>query len=771
MAVESSVRLRVDGTSAVSALRKVNTATVGVTKSVGLLTTALRAIPFIGVADAARRFFKGFADAENAAAAVRTLGVDSERLQKKLLGVTAELKGQVGQTELLAASYDVASAGFNDAASAADILKAASLGAKGGLSDLNTVADATTSVLNAYGLTSDKAAKLVDGFIQTQNDGKIVVAQYAQQIGRVAPVAAAAGVGIEDLNAAISTVTAQGVPIESTFAGIRQIIAGVLKPTAEAAKVAETLGIEFNTAAIKAKGFGGFLADVVQKTGGSEVALTQLFGSVEAISALLPLTNDGLVSFNENLENQAKSAGAAKNAANELGGTVTSQLTAIFNNVGTLSRQIDTKLGPALSGVLGKVQAVTSEFIKFFALLAEGPSTLSIFQANLSSFFGAQSQGVDNLVTAVQQLGSATISSEDEAVRFEAQIERISASLSGLRKNTTTQQLFDRGLIDNIRTIVKELDNLRDKVDAARAKGFSSTNGDGNGATVVNPLQAQIDALLAQLAAKEGGSTQLTDAQRLVETLKAQKKTLEEQTLLAAGKTAQDRRRIQLNIDLNNLEAIRTDENAEIVDQVRDATQALFDQQVQTENNKQADRDRADALKKQQDAEKKRAEELRNVYQGIGDTIADGVVDALKGAVNGTQSLAEAATNMLNDLANQMLQLARNMLFFGNITGTLTKGGGLLGSLFGGFMANGGTTMPGKSYVVGEKGPELFTPGRTGSIAPNDAFGGANIVVNVDASGSSVEGNAQESKALGQALGAAVKAELIKQKMPGGLLA
>ena len=771
MAVESSVRLRVDGTSAVSALRKVNTATVGVTKSVGLLTTALRAIPFIGVADAARRFFKGFADAENAAAAVRTLGVDSERLQKKLLGVTAELKGQVGQTELLAASYDVASAGFNDAASAADILKAASLGAKGGLSDLNTVADATTSVLNAYGLTSDKAAKLVDGFIQTQNDGKIVVAQYAQQIGRVAPVAAAAGVGIEDLNAAISTVTAQGVPIESTFAGIRQIIAGVLKPTAEAAKVAETLGIEFNTAAIKAKGFGGFLADVVQKTGGSEVALTQLFGSVEAISALLPLTNDGLVSFNENLENQAKSAGAAKNAANELGGTVTSQLTAIFNNVGTLSRQIDTKLGPALSGVLGKVQAVTSEFIKFFALLAEGPSTLSIFQANLSSFFGAQSQGVDNLVTAVQQLGSATISSEDEAVRFEAQIERISASLSGLRKNTTTQQLFDRGLIDNIRTIVKELDNLRDKVDAARAKGFSSTNGDGNGATVVNPLQAQIDALLAQLAAKEGGSTQLTDAQRLVETLKAQKKTLEEQTLLAAGKTAQDRRQIQLNIDLNNLEAIRTDENAEIVDQVRDATQALFDQQVQTENNKQADRDRADALKKQQDAEKKRAEELRNVYQGIGDTIADGVVDALKGAVNGTQSLAEAATNMLNDLANQMLQLARNMLFFGNITGTLTKGGGLLGSLFGGFMANGGTTMPGKSYVVGEKGPELFTPGRTGSIAPNDAFGGANIVVNVDASGSSVEGNAQESKALGQALGAAVKAELIKQKMPGGLLA
>ena len=85
-------------------------------------------------------------------------------------------------------------------------------------------------------------------------------------------------------------------------------------------------------------------------------------------------------------------------------------------------------------------------------------------------------------------------------------------------------------------------------------------------------------------------------------------------------------------------------------------------------------------------------------------------------------------------------------------------------------MANGGTAMAGKSYVVGEEGPELFTPGRTGSIAPNNAMGGSNIVVNVDASGSNVEGSGQQAKALGQAIGAAVQAEIVKQKMPGGLL-
>ena len=78
--------------------------------------------------------------------------------------------------------------------------------------------------------------------------------------------------------------------------------------------------------------------------------------------------------------------------------------------------------------------------------------------------------------------------------------------------------------------------------------------------------------------------------------------------------------------------------------------------------------------------------------------------------------------------------------------------------------------MGGRSYVVGEKGPELFTPGRTGSVAPASSFGGANVTVNVDASGSSAQGNGEQAKALGQAIGAAVQAELIKQKRPGGLL-
>ena len=48
-----------------------------------------------------------------------------------------------------------------------------------------------------------------------------------------------------------------------------------------------------------------------------------------------------------------------------------------------------------------------------------------------------------------------------------------------------------------------------------------------------------------------------------------------------------------------------------------------------------------------------------------------------------------------------------------------------------GARANGGPVGRGSTYLVGEQGPELFTPGTSGNITPNNALGGANITVNV----------------------------------------
>ena len=87
MAVDSSIRLRVDGSSAVRELNRVNKTTNVLQGSVAKLGVRLAQL------EVARRFFKGFAEADKAAAAVRTLGVNSEKLQRQLLAVSNETKG------------------------------------------------------------------------------------------------------------------------------------------------------------------------------------------------------------------------------------------------------------------------------------------------------------------------------------------------------------------------------------------------------------------------------------------------------------------------------------------------------------------------------------------------------------------------------------------------------------------------------------------------------------------------------------------------------
>jgi len=164
----------------------------------------------------------------------------------------------------------------------------------------------------------------------------------------------------------------------------------------------------------------------------------------------------------------------------------------------------------------------------------------------------------------------------------------------------------------------------------------------------------------------------------------------------------------------------------------------------------------------------KNAELARDAFRAMTQNIATDLADGIQGLIRGTSTL----NDVLNNVLNKMIDAAFNMAFFGNAGGTLSKGAGLLGSLFGGFLANGGRAQAGRSYIVGEEGPELFTPNSSGMVYPNSSLGGStNIVVNVDASGSNVEGDEDEGRQLGLVLSAAIESELIKQKRPGGLLA
>jgi len=150
-----------------------------------------------------------------------------------------------------------------------------------------------------------------------------------------------------------------------------------------------------------------------------------------------------------------------------------------------------------------------------------------------------------------------------------------------------------------------------------------------------------------------------------------------------------------------------------------------------------------------------------DLYNNIASSIENGIVSAIEGAIEGTRTLGDVARSVFTEIQRSLIRFGVNA-FLGGLPGI----GGF-------FRAEGGPVSRGRSYIVGERGPELFTPGSSGMITPNHQLGGGStsVVVNVDASGSNVEGDEGEGRALGLALSAAIETELIKQKRPGGLLA
>ena len=120
---------------------------------------------------------------------------------------------------------------------------------------------------------------------------------------------------------------------------------------------------------------------------------------------------------------------------------------------------------------------------------------------------------------------------------------------------------------------------------------------------------------------------------------------------------------------------------------------------------------------------------LKIAIEGIG--IALGIVITLVGKlISGFQTLFGIIESVVGAIQSLISLVARNKVVAG-ISGAIS-------SAFGGFRAEGGTVSAGKSYVVGERGAEMFVPSSNGTIVPNGGMGGTiNITVNgaIDAEG------------------------------------
>ncbi len=187
-----------------------------------------------------------------------------------------------------------------------------------GQADLNGSYDLLTSTLNAYGAKISDASRYSDVFFKTVELGKTTIPELAASLAQVTGLAATAGVPIETLGAAIASLTATGLPTSQAITALKQALSNIIKPSSEAEKQAKALGLEFNAAALKSKGLDGVLRDVQRTTGGNTAKMAELFGSVEALNAVLILTGTGSDKFKSSLEAMRNATGATEAAYSKM---------------------------------------------------------------------------------------------------------------------------------------------------------------------------------------------------------------------------------------------------------------------------------------------------------------------------------------------------------------------------------------------------------------------------------------------------------------------
>ena len=230
-----------------------------------------------------------------------------------------------GPAELAKALYQTVSAGVA-AGEALEFLGVASKGAIGGVTDTFTAVDAATTIMNAYGIAAKDVAEITDMLQMTVDQGKTTWGELGGSIGRVAGIAAQSGVSTAELGAAIATLTTSMGSTELATTSLRAVMTTILSPTKATTDAAAELGIQWDLAALEAKGLVGLMAEVKEKGQGDAEALAALVPNVRALTGVMNLAGAQADQFAENLVQQQDAAGASADAYAKMSETTSRSL-------------------------------------------------------------------------------------------------------------------------------------------------------------------------------------------------------------------------------------------------------------------------------------------------------------------------------------------------------------------------------------------------------------------------------------------------------------
>lgn len=185
-----------------------------------------------------------------------------------------------------------------------NFLKSAAKFSKTSVTDLRSAVDLGSGTLNAFGKSANDAEEVFAKFFVTIKQGRVVGQELAQGYGTIAPLAAKLGVELEEVNAALATVTIGGVAADKAFTQLRGVFNSFLKPTDEMTAAMKELGFANGQQLLQAYDLQEALRLVASTTDGSAEAIATLIPRIRGLTAGISLVDDETEHFTETMTAQ-----------------------------------------------------------------------------------------------------------------------------------------------------------------------------------------------------------------------------------------------------------------------------------------------------------------------------------------------------------------------------------------------------------------------------------------------------------------------------------
>jgi TP901 family phage tail tape measure protein len=586
--------------------------------------------------------------------------------------------------------------------------------------DLGQAADIASNILSGYRLEVEELGRVNDVLVKTFTSANTNVEQLGEAYKVVGPIASDVGIEFEEVAAALGVMADAGVQGQEAGTALRVGLGRLLNPVPKVEERLKSLGLTTQDVNPQMNS----LTDIVgalENAGADASDILTIFGQRGA--ALAPLIGSGADAIAELETTVRDSAGAA----GEMADVQMEGLTGALKELRSAAEGL--AIAMAESGLIGVVTSLTRALTSalqvaaeinpvWFQMAAAAGAVLAAagpvltMAGSMATMFGLLLTPTGAVVAALAALAAAAVfvvQNWDElrvvGSRIWLQIKRVVFdAVEGILNVLGAVADFVPGLGDKVRRLQRDFERFSDQ-----------------------SLADSLESLEEQEAAMRETAD---EADRLAEkTAGAGKETGDYASAADEARDRTDRLREALD-EADDSAGEFSGTMGELDVQTRrmfeDITRRITGEEFlpsdQIERTLQDIADGRVRLQDMGDAGEEAGERTAAAGEDMGETLER----SLSTALQNFESLQQVASRVLSAIQQQLIDT-----FIASLFGGATGGTGFLAGLFGGGRQHGGPVRPGRAFLVGEAGPELFVPPRAGRIVPREQMAGARQDVSV----------------------------------------